>query len=81
MYRHLQEAGVAIPQTRILKPSDITPETAQQVPTAWKSRPADPLIGRIPRERAGDAGTRIDTIFADRLEGYRGRTLARGRTP
>lgn len=60
---------------------DPVPETAQ-VPTEWTSRSADPLIGRIPRARAGDAATRIDTIFADRLEGYRGRTLAaRGRTP
>lgn len=57
------------------------PETAQAVPTQWKSRPADPLIGPIARERVGDASTRIDTIFADRLDGYRERTLARGRKP
>jgi hypothetical protein len=57
------------------------PETAQSVPTQWKSRPADPLIGPIARERVGDASTRIDTIFADRLDGYRERTLARGRKP
>jgi hypothetical protein len=39
-------------------------------------------IGPIPRERVGDAGTRIDTIFADRLDGYRARTMsARGRKP
>jgi len=64
-----------------LRKPDPVPETAQ-VPTQWKSRSADPLIGRIPRARAGDAATRIDTIFADRLEGYRGRTFAaRGRTP
>ncbi len=58
------------------------PETAQSaVPMQWKSRPADPLIGPIAREHVGDASTRIDTIFADRLDGYRERTLARGRKP
>ena len=46
-----------------------------------KSRPADALIGPIARERAGDASTRIDAIYADRLEGYRERRLARGRKP
>ncbi len=57
------------------------PETAQEIPVQWKSRPADPLIGPIARERVGDAATRIDTIFADRLDGYRDRTLTRGRKP
>jgi hypothetical protein len=57
------------------------PETAAAIPSRWTSRPADPLIGPIARERAGDASTRIDTIFADRLDGYRERTLARGRKP
>jgi len=51
------------------------------IPTHWKKRPADPLIGPISREHAGDAATRIDAIYADRLDGYRERTLARGRTP
>ena len=37
----------------------------------WKSRPADPLIGPISRDHAGDASARLDTIFADRLDGYR----------
>ncbi len=49
------------------------------------SRPADALIGKIPRERAGDASARIDIIYADRLAGYRDlqlRGLARkGVTP
>jgi hypothetical protein len=62
------------------------PETAQQVPVQWKSRPADALIGPIARERVGDAATRIDTIFADRLDGFRERSFAtasaaRGRKP
>jgi hypothetical protein len=35
------------------------------------SRPADPLVGIIERDRAADARARADTIFADRLHGYR----------
>ncbi|HEU0031329.1 MAG TPA: hypothetical protein VFQ53_11900 [Kofleriaceae bacterium] len=53
------------------------PQAAAQIPATWKSRPADPLIGPIEPERAGDASARIDTIFADRLEGYRERRLSR----
>jgi hypothetical protein len=53
------------------------PVGPERIPTAWKSRPADPLIGPIARKNAGDAYSRIDTIFADRLDGYRERTLAR----
>jgi hypothetical protein len=54
---------------------------ARRVPVEWRSRPADPLIGPIARERAGDAGARIDAIFADRLDGFRARQLAREGTP
>ena len=56
-------------------------ETADVTPLHWKQRSADALIGPIARERAGDASTRIDAIYADRLEGYRERQLARGRKP
>ena len=56
-------------------------DIAVKVPSHWKPRPADALIGPISRDRAGDAATRIDAIYADRLDGYRERTLARGRTP
>jgi hypothetical protein len=49
-----------------------------RVPETWTSRPADRLVGVIPQERAGAAAARIDAIFADRLDGYRERTLARG---
>jgi hypothetical protein len=41
------------------------------LPESYKSRPADPLIGPIGRDHAGDASARLDTIFADRLDGYR----------
>jgi hypothetical protein len=48
-----------------------TPPPAASVPEHHLSRPADPLVGVIPQERAGDAAARIDAIFADRLDGYR----------
>ena len=58
----------------------------QQLPTAetpisWRSRSADPLIGEIKSAHAADASARIDTIFADRLAGYRDRRLSRGGRP
>jgi len=57
-----------------------TVPAAQNLPETWKSRPADALIGPITKEHAGDASARIDTIFADRLDGYRELRL-RGRKP
>ena len=36
-----------------------------------RSRPADGLIGRIPRDRVDDARHRLDAIYADRMAGYR----------
>jgi hypothetical protein len=44
-----------------------------------RSRPADSLIGEIPRPRAAAASDRIDVIFADRLIGYRDLRLRGGR--
>lgn len=55
---------------------DIVIEETAQLPSSWTSRPADPLIGPIARENAGDASERIDYLFADRLEGYRDRRLS-----
>jgi hypothetical protein len=53
-----------------------------KTPVSWRSRPADPLIGPIAREQAGAASSRIDYIFADRLDGFRERRLSpRGGTP
>ncbi|MEO8699512.1 MAG: hypothetical protein ABI867_05685 [Kofleriaceae bacterium] len=54
------------------------PVAARDVPTSWRSRSADSLIGEIKRPQAADASARIDTIFADRLAGYRDRRLTRG---
>jgi hypothetical protein len=48
------------------------------VPAEWMSRPADSLVGPIARDHAGDASARLDTIFADRLDGFRARRLSRG---
>jgi hypothetical protein len=56
-----------------------TAPAAQLLPETWTSRPADPLIGPI-KKNVGDASARIDTIFADRLDGYRELRL-RGRKP
>jgi len=58
--------------------------TAAKLPASWTSRPTDPLIGPIAREQAGDASSRIDYIFADRLDGFRDQRLtvgARGGKP
>lgn len=44
-------------------------------PIEETSRPTDALIGPIDKRDAGAASTRIDTIFADRLSGFRDRTL------
>jgi hypothetical protein len=61
--------------------ADRTPP--RPLPAQLRSRPADPLIGVIARAPSlDDAGgatmMRIDTIYADRLAGYRERTLSAG---
>jgi hypothetical protein len=62
----------------LLRPSPRpAPAPQASLPTAWTSRPTDPLFGPIARTADGDAASRIDTIFADRLDGYRDRQLAR----
>jgi hypothetical protein len=61
-----------------LRPPARAAQVRAALPEAWRSRPADRLVGEIQRERAGDAGARIDTIFADRLDGYRERRLGGG---
>jgi len=50
----------------------------QQMPEHWRSRPVE-LPGPIAREQSGDAISRIDYIFADRLEGFRERRLRGGK--
>ncbi|MGE0870141.1 MAG: hypothetical protein AB7P03_16370 [Kofleriaceae bacterium] len=75
-------AAAAVLVLVLRSPQAIRPDApvseSAQLPTEWLSRPADPLIGPIARERAGDAVSRIDYLFADRLDGFRERRLAGG---
>lgn len=64
-----------------LRPAEPSREPVSRVPQEWTSRSADALIGPIARDRAGDAGARIDAIFADRLDGFRARRMARRAAP
>jgi hypothetical protein len=68
--------GVGRPAATVTAPQPTAAAQQQQVPDHWRSRPADELIGAIPREKSGEAASRIDAIFADRLDGFRERTLA-----
>jgi hypothetical protein len=56
-------------------PSAPGPIAVRELPEHQRSRPADALVGRIPREHAGDAAARLDTIYADRLAGFRERAF------
>jgi hypothetical protein len=71
-------AAVLLLWLRTPQQTTVVHETAQ-VPASWTSRPADPLVGPIAREHAGDASARIDYLFADRLDGYRERRLSGGK--
>jgi len=62
-------------------PREVSVTAKPTLPENWRSRPTDSLIGPIERVHAGDASARIDTIFADRLDGYREIRLRGGRTP
>jgi len=63
---------------RAAPPAPVAAAAAAPLPVELRSRPADPLIGAIPAERAGAALDRIDTIYADRLDGFRARTMSGG---
>lgn len=54
------------------------PQAEPDVSEVHRSRPADALIGRIPRDRADRASDRLDIIYADRLAGYRDLRLRGG---
>jgi hypothetical protein len=55
------------------------PEPAPaSVSEVHRSRPADALIGQIPRDRAERASDRLDMIYADRMAGYRDLRLRGG---
>ena len=74
----LAAAAIAILWLRTPRPTAPRPAA---LPTEWASRSADSLIGPIARDHAGDASTRLDALFADRLDGFRARRLARGGKP
>jgi hypothetical protein len=69
-------AAAAIAMFWLRTPAPVAAPVAEAVPARWTSRPTDPLIGPIPRARAGDASARLDYIFADRLDGFRERRLS-----
>lgn len=54
------------------------PSRQSALPENQTMRPTDPLIGPIPHEH-GDTTARIDTIFADRLDGFRDRRFGGAR--
>ncbi|MEZ4368522.1 MAG: hypothetical protein R2939_19920 [Kofleriaceae bacterium] len=63
------------------RPVPEAPEAATAtapLPTAWRARSADPLVGRIEPAASGEAAARLDVIFADRLAGFRDRRLTPG---
>lgn len=74
----LAAAAIAILWLRTPRPRAPRPAA---LPTEWASRSADSLVGPIARDHAGDASARLDAIFADRLDGFRARRLARGGKP
>ncbi len=71
-------AAAAIAMLWLRTAPEPVPVAAGTVPVHWTSRPADPLIGEIVPQRAGDASARIDVIFADRLDGFREQRWSRG---
>lgn len=85
-------AAAAIIMLVVRKPPpavEVPVPTTAEIPLHWKSRPTDPLIGRIVNECDRLVGlecaqqatvktsSRIDHIFTDRLEGYRDRRFSR----
>ena len=74
-------AAAAIVMLWLRTPSQVAPVAPvaeHEVPVHWRSRPVE-LPGPIAREQAGDAISRIDYIFADRLDGFRERRLRGGK--
>jgi hypothetical protein len=70
-------AAAAVAVLWLRAPEQVVLSGAAPVPAQWRSRPADPLVGEIRREAAADASARIDSIYSDRLDGYRDGTLLR----
>ncbi len=70
-------AAAAMAALWLREPRAVTVSAPTPVPEQWRSRPADALIGEIRREAAGDAAARLDSIYSDRLDGFREATLFR----
>ncbi|MBX3161690.1 MAG: hypothetical protein KF773_37360 [Deltaproteobacteria bacterium] len=64
-------AAAAVLAMWLRAPKPPAPADGERTPTAWRSRPSDPLVGEITRAHVDEASARIDVIFADRLEGFR----------
>jgi len=76
MTTSIAAAAVLVLWLRAPRTQYVDKPAVAKLPETWRSRPVDPLIGPIARESAGDASSRIDYIFADRLDGYRDRRLS-----
>jgi hypothetical protein len=65
-----------------VQPTSVTqtaaPVDVAAAPSTWMSRSADGLVGPIARDKSGAAAERIDYLFADRLDGFRERSLSFG---
>jgi hypothetical protein len=72
-------AAAAVAALWLRQPTTVVVSAPAPVPVQWTSRPADALIGEIRREAAGDAAARLDSIYSDRLDGFREATLFRPR--
>lgn len=72
-------AAAAVAALWLRAPRQVTVSATPPVPTHWRSRPADALIGEIQRDAAGEAAARLDSIYSDRLDGFREATLFRPR--
>lgn len=72
-------AAAAVAALWLRAPAPTVVSAPTPVPAHWRSRPADALVGEIQREAAGDAAARLDSIYSDRLDGYREATLFRPR--
>lgn len=58
-------------------PQKVIVQRAAPVAPAFTSRPADLVVGEISRAASGEAARRIDSIYSDRLDGYRAAVLFR----
>jgi len=72
-------AAVVLWVSRPAQPATVATPSAKPAPTlssSQRSRPTDALVGAIARTDSGLASSRIDVIYADRLDGYRSLALS-----